>query len=86
MRPSVPLELPGAKGDLTEGNAFSGAKAHSGRSPPSPAWICATELTCAAATSPAAEPEGFFSRLRFLRNTSRTSLLTVELSGARAGV
>jgi hypothetical protein len=69
MRPSVPLELPRAKGDLTEADEISGAKAPSGRSPPLPAWACVAESAGAAASLAAADPEGSFSCLRFLRNT-----------------
>ena len=75
-----------AKGELTEAEAISGAKAHSGRLTPSPAWIYATCLTGAVATLTAAEAERSFSWLRLARFTSRTSLLTVELSGAHAAV
>ena len=86
MRTSVALEYRRAKGDLTEVDAISGAKAHSGRPPPSPACLWVAGSTCATATSTAAGAKGSLSRWRFARITSRTSLLTVELSGARAAV
>ena len=84
MRASVTLELPRTKGELTERDAISGARAHSGRSPPSPAWFTRQAWDFSAATLTAAEAEGSESCMRFARFISRTSLLTVELSGARA--
>jgi hypothetical protein len=69
MRPSVPLELPRAKGDLNEADDISRAEALSGRSLPLPAWDCVAESARAAASLAAADPEGSFACLRFLRNT-----------------
>jgi hypothetical protein len=69
MRPSVPLELPRAKGDLTKADDISRAKALSGRSLPLLARACVAESDGAAASFTAADPEGSFSCLRFLRNT-----------------
>jgi len=86
MRPSVPLELPQAKGHLSEAGKVCETKVPSGRQPPLLARICATEPKSAAATLAAAETEGSFSCWCFARNISRTSLLTAELSGAHAGV
>ncbi len=64
MRASVPLELLRTKGDLTEANAASEAKAHSGRSMPSLAWIFASECTGVSATLAAAGAEKSFTWLR----------------------
>jgi len=69
MRPSVPLELPRAKGNLTEADAISRAKAPSGRSLGLTAWICVSVRTGAAATSTAAESEMFFRLLAGRSNT-----------------
>jgi hypothetical protein len=69
MRLSVPLELPRAKGDFTEADEISRAKAPSGRLLPSPARACVAESAGAAASLAAADPEGSSACLRFLRNT-----------------
>jgi hypothetical protein len=86
MRASVPLELPSAKGDLTEADVITRARARSGRLPPFPVGLTLTKSHVAAATSAAAEPKGSFSCSRCAPIISRTSLLTAELSGAHAGV
>jgi hypothetical protein len=86
MWTSVPLALPSNKGLLNRSRCIAGAKAHSGRSPPSPAWFEVEEPTGATAPLAAAEPERLFAWPRCVRTFMRTRLLTVELSGAHADV